>query len=628
MVTTMNNDYYDLFEAATEALKDFKNNWIYDINNDDDDPNTSYPKNGEFYYKLENGVEKQVELSEFQTLQEEVKAIYEELDLDNDGKINSLEDYFSVLKTLSLSFDTNYQILPIDEPTFGIDLNTRSIQFPKGNYVYAVVGDDLAETIYFKTDRYFDNVDLNDMTIAIIVNTGEKKYLIPTNVRDITSDPGKIIFGWPISKEITENSTTLEFAVRFYTFNEKQELAYNLSTQTNKLIVKPGLNYKTNEVNDLSTVSNRVANLLKNYNKLGTAAVLPPEFYYCSYGFESGQANLEEKEGEKKLELFAGAKTTEDTLLYSWKRSDTIEGIYGTDQGETIGTDYYLLDSVTEEDIKLYPIFWINKGDNTYDSVTLSSLEDVQADVDYYRQGKSYIAKSPGFYYCVAKAKNKLRENSSTTATLEIPAPAKLSFQEDIQKEIMLTADKNSIKLKDLQTKYGNLYIKDDSTINKYIGNIEIVCKKGSDLIDSDLTAGSYEIYLKNTLNRAHKESDPKTLIIYDPIDIPSSLEVKINNEPLNSESFPAFENADNLQLNINLGNNKRNELTYTYRLLHQEQATGEEEAITESKSITLDKGIGIYQLEIYASTNIKDFENKDIESAQKIYNFVINNNN
>ena len=279
MVTTMNNDYYDLFEAATIALKNFKTNWIDGITID-----TPYPKNGtEYYYRLENGVEKKVDASEFGILQEEVKAIYSELE---DGKINSLEDYFSVLKTLSLSFDTNYQILPIDEPTFNIDLNTRSIQFPKGNYVYAVVGDDLAETIYFKTDRYFDNVDLNDMTIAIIVNTGEKKYLIPTNVRDITSDPGKIIFGWPISKEITENSTTLEFAVRFYTFNEKQELAYNLSTQTNKLIVKQGLNYKTNEVNDLSTVSNRVANLLKNYNKLGTAAVLPPEFYYCSYGFE------------------------------------------------------------------------------------------------------------------------------------------------------------------------------------------------------------------------------------------------------------------------------------------------------------------------------------------------------
>lgn len=624
MVTTMNNDYYDLFEAATIALKNFKTNWIDGITID-----TPYPKNGtEYYYRLENGVEKKVDESEFGILQEEVKAIYEELDLEHDGKINSLEDYFSVLKTLSLSFDTNYQILPIDEPTFGIDLNTRSIQFPKGNYVYAVVGDDLAETIYFKTDRYFDNVDLNDMTIAIIVNTGEKKYLIPTNVRDITSDPGKIIFGWPISKEITENSTTLEFAVRFYTFNEKQELAYNLSTQTNKLIVKPGLNYKTNEVNDLSTVSNRVANLLKNYNKLGTAAVLPPEFYYCSYGFESGQANLKgEKEGEKKLKLFAGAKTTEDTLLYSWKRSDTIGGTYDIAPGETNDTDYYKLDAIKEDDIKLHPVFYTEK-DGIYKEEILSSENDVVQGRDYYRRGSSYIATSPGFYYCVAKAKNKLRENSSTTATLEIPAPVKLSFQENIQNKIMLTTDKNPIKLKDLQTKYGNLYIKDDSTIDKYIGNVEIVCKKESNLINSDLTAGSYEIYLKNTLNNADKESDPTTLIIYDPIDIPSSLEVKINNEPLNSESFPAFENVDNLQLNINLGNNKRNELTYTYRLLHQEQATGEEEVITESKSITLDKGIGVYQLEIYVSTDIKDFENKDIESAQKIYNFVINNNN
>ena len=623
MVTTMNNDYYDLFKAATKALEDFKNNWIYDINNNDNDPNTSYPKNGKYYCRLENGVEKKLEESEFKALQEEVKAIYSELE---DGKINSLEDYFSVLKTLSLSFDTNYQILPINEPTFNIDLNTRSIQFPKGNYVYAVVGDDLAETIYFKTDRYFDNVDLNDMTIAIIVNTGEKKYLIPTNVRDITSDPGKIIFGWPISKEITENSTTLEFAVRFYTFNEKQELAYNLSTQTNKLIVKPGLNYKTNEVNDLSTVSNRVANLLKNYNKLGTAAVLPPEFYYCSYGFESGQANLEgEKEEEKKLKLFAGAKTTEDTLLYSWKCSDTIGGTYDIAPGETNDTDYYKLDAIKENDIKLHPVFYTEK-DGIYKEEILSSEDDVVQDETYYRKGSSYIATSPGFYYCVAKAKNKLRENSSTTATLEIPAPAKLSFQEDIQKEIMLTNSKESIGLKDLQTKYENLYIKDDSTINKYIGNIEIVCKKGSDLIDSDLTAGSYEIYLKNTLNRAHKESDSKTLTIYDPIDVPSTLTVTINDTQLNPDLLSNFQNADNLKLNISLGKDKRNELTYAYRLICQDQKI-EEDEITDQKSIILSKGIGAYQLDICASArNVKDFNNNDIETFQKTYKFFIGN--
>ena len=623
MVTTMNNDYYDLFEAATIALKNFKTNWIDGITID-----TPYPKNGtEYYYRLENGVEKKVDASEFGILQEEVKAIYEELDLEHDGKINSLEDYFSVLKTLSLSFDTNYQILPIDEPTFGIDLNTRSIQFPKGNYVYAVVGDDLAETIYFKTDRYFDNVDLNDMTIAIIVNTGEKKYLIPTNVRDITSVPGKIIFGWPISKEITENSTTLEFAVRFYTFNEKQELAYNLSTQTNKLIVKPGLNYKTNEVNDLSTVSNRVANLLKNYNKLGTAVVLPPEFYYCSYGFESVQANLEgEKEEEKKLKLFAGAKTTEDTLLYSWKCSDTIGGTYDIAPGETNDTDYYKLDAIKEDDIKLHPVFYTEK-DGIYKEEILSSETDVVQGRDYYRRGSSYIATSPGFYYCVAKAKNKLRENSSTTATLEIPAPAKLSFQENIQNKIMLTTDKNLIELKDLQTKYGNLYIKDDSTIDKYIGDIEIVCKKGSDLIDSDLTAGSYEIYLKNTLNNGEAVSDSQTLTIYDPIGMPSTLTVKINNQPLVPETSSTLKNADDLQLNIDLGDDIRDELTYTYKLIYLNQAIGEEEVITEPKSITLDQGIGIYQLEIYAaSTEIKDFNNEDVEKVQRIYKFVIDN--
>ena len=614
MVTTMNDLYYELFETATKALKDFKNNWIYDIDNDD-----SYPKStGEYYYRLENGVEKQVDLSEFITLQEEVKAICEELDLDNDGKINSLEDYFSVLKTLSLSFDTNYQILPIDEPNFIIDLNTRSIKSPKGDYVYAVVGDDLAETLYFETDRYFDNVDLNDMTIAIVVNTGKEKYLVPASVRDITSKPAKIIFGWPISKEITENSTTLEFAVRFYTFNEKQQLAYNLSTQTNKLIVKPGLNYKADEVNDLSTVSNRVANLLKNYNKLGTAAVLPPEFYYYSYASAPGWKHLEGEE-TKELLLFAGAETTEDTLLYSWKRSDTIDGVYDNALEETKDTEYYELPGVTEEDIKLYPVFWIENENGGYDDVTLSSKDDIIEDKKYYRKGKSYIATKPGFYYCVAKAKNKLRENSSATAILEIPTPAKLSFQSDIQAEIMLTSEKNSISIDDLQTKYGDSYLKDNLDTNKYVGNVKISCE-GVPISE----AGSYDISLKNTLNNREEFSDSIPLNIYEPIGMPLSLTVTIDDQSLDSGTSLTFSDTGNLQLKIDLGDNIRNELKYKYILIHQNQGT-EEKEIAKSESITLNQGIGVYQLNIYASTDKKDFYNKDIETIQKIYQFVIN---
>lgn len=611
MVTIMNDLYYELFETATKALKDFKSNWIYDITTDN-----PYPKStGEYYYRLENGVEKQVDRSEFITLQEEVKAICEELDLDNDGKINSLEDYFSVLKTLSLSFDTNYQILPIDEPNFIIDLNTRSIKLPKGDYVYAVVGDDLAETLYFETDRYFDNVDLNDMTIAIVVNTGKEKYLVPTSVRDITSRPAKIIFGWPISKEITENSTTLEFAVRFYTFNEKQQLAYNLSTQTNKLIVKPGLNYKADEVNDLSTVSNRVANLLKNYNKLGTAAVLPPEFYYCSYASE--YKHLEGEEGNKELQLFAGAETTEDTLLYSWKRSDIIDGVYENVLEETKDTEYYLLPEVTEQDIKLYPVFWIKNEDGSYTDVTLSPTDDVSGK-DYYREGKLYTAKEPGFYYCVAKAKNKLRENSSATAILEVPAPAKLSFQSDIQTGIMLTSGKKSISIGDLQTKYGDSYLKDNLDTNKYVGNVEISCE-GVPISE----AGSYDISLKNTLNNREELSEPIVLTIYEPIGMPSSLTVTINDQSLDSGISSTFSDTGNLQLSINLGDNTRNELKYKYILIHQNQGT-EEKEITKSESITLSQGIGIYQLTIFASTDIKDFDNKDIETFQKTYKFVI----
>jgi hypothetical protein len=62
-------------------------------------------------------------------------------------------------------------------------------------------------------------------------------------VRDIISKPGKIIFGWPISSEITSRAGTIKFSVRFIskTNEEKPKITYSFSTLTASAVINPAL---------------------------------------------------------------------------------------------------------------------------------------------------------------------------------------------------------------------------------------------------------------------------------------------------------------------------------------------------------------------------------------------------
>lgn len=108
-------------------------------------------------------------------------------------------------------------MLPLDEPHFEINANTRAIIIPadfKKNGI-AVQGDDLAEVVYFKVDRYYDAVDLNacDIYVQWELPKDKIKGVSPVQIKDISSQPGKLIFGWPISSAITKSSGALKFSV-------------------------------------------------------------------------------------------------------------------------------------------------------------------------------------------------------------------------------------------------------------------------------------------------------------------------------------------------------------------------------------------------------------------------------
>lgn len=145
-----------------------------------------------------------------------------------DGKpvkpISSLNEYFQHIKELAglaigqgrTGSDPYFLRVPLDEPFFEINANTRGITVPGELSQIAVRGDKLAEIVFFKIDRYYDAVDLNTRHIYIEWQLPDgTKGISRDFLRDTQSEKDKIIFGWAIGEELTKQVGAIKFAVRF-----------------------------------------------------------------------------------------------------------------------------------------------------------------------------------------------------------------------------------------------------------------------------------------------------------------------------------------------------------------------------------------------------------------------------
>ncbi len=178
-------------------------------------------------------------------LDDKYRALYDEIRAKSNGaiNINSLEQFFGNIIEIA-QCDKKFLRLPLDEPIFEIDANTRVITIPNEFRTngLSVQGDHLAEIVFFSIDRYFDRTDLSNTDITINwkmgTNVGKTKYFIMS--KDII--PGKVIFGWPIDNIITQKSGSLTFAVEFSQKNaETGELKYNFNTLAASINIKDGL---------------------------------------------------------------------------------------------------------------------------------------------------------------------------------------------------------------------------------------------------------------------------------------------------------------------------------------------------------------------------------------------------
>ena len=169
-------------------------------------------------------------------------------------QINSLEDYFGNLTEIAQLYadyvdESNpgvqgafLLVAPADEDIFVIDANSRAIAVPafvKKNGI-GVYGDHRAEMIVFTIDRYFDHEDLLTDKIAINWNftpSNSRTPIFETPKAQLAFapngelNPGKVTFGFIITKDMTPSRGNLTFSVTIYD-TESNDIIYSFNTLT------------------------------------------------------------------------------------------------------------------------------------------------------------------------------------------------------------------------------------------------------------------------------------------------------------------------------------------------------------------------------------------------------------
>lgn len=138
---------------------------------------------------------------------------------------------------------------------FHINANTRQITVPdafKQNGL-GVAGDKIAETVYFKINRYFDATDLNTTKIYIVwKQNGNNQDGIATEwVRDIETFDDYLVFGWVLGGDMTSVSGQLDFSIRFVKTDPKTGVVtYSLNTQTAHALIHNTLDLPSDTPDD------------------------------------------------------------------------------------------------------------------------------------------------------------------------------------------------------------------------------------------------------------------------------------------------------------------------------------------------------------------------------------------
>lgn len=313
-----------------------------------------------------------------------------------------------------------------------INANTRAINIKDTTFNstgISVQGDEVAEIIFFCIDRYFDATDLGheDMNIVIQwkhVSNGEQGV---TNsfIRDIESQPGKVIFGWPIGSEITSTPGKIQFSVRFYktavdTSTNKKYITYSFNTLPQTAVINASLNYITGIEGEIPADdhSSLILDRIVASESDGSAGqdALAPVFHP-----EWNLPVISDLDVNGMLKLYVQAYSEDGgTVSYDWRQED------GTATGSTVeGHVVYELttDTVAQPNNVYYKKYTDMDGLEAYAAITIQEGQEFPDKSNTYERFSTYTITAVGSYFC--KATNTLGKKKESTKSIvcTIPEP-------------------------------------------------------------------------------------------------------------------------------------------------------------------------------------------------------------
>lgn len=331
-------------------------------------------------------------------------------------RIDSFESYYANIVKIS-QLATNFHnapykffLMPLDEPMFEINANQRTITVPShfSKNGVGVYGDHMAEVLYFSVDRYFDYQDLYSVDEIVInwqfrangtsrtqdVETKQSLALAP----DDTFEPGKIVFGWVITNEMTPSRGTLTFSVSFVKHIGDQ-YEYVLNTRPSQVQIYDSLILEDPSV--LDNMKRPVFSRLMNsrYTPDNVKPLEDPEFHSEPIKDSRGQIigykglpevinfDIDENgiESNRVVLQVLGRSIDDGNIVYDWsgRTSSGADDIAGNidsqsfeysrrDEGEDPQeTDYIPVDTTIPEEHIVY--FWKNSS-NEFERLPLEDM--------------------------------------------------------------------------------------------------------------------------------------------------------------------------------------------------------------------------------------------------------------
>lgn len=456
-------------------------------------------------------------------------------------------------------------MLPLGEPHFVINADTRNISVPSAFRTAGGVGlanDQIAETLIFEIDRYYDFVDLATTGIYIQWHApaGENQDSA-SEITLVDYDERKIRFGWPLTRRVTEVDGKIQFSVRFILKNLNGDVVYSFNTLPATIEIKKALIPNFSHVGELDKSSDILEQAV--LNGLSSEPLTPPsapvlevnlpEFAYL--------INTDDKDNKTvTLKILAKKVEGEGTLRYDWYHLNKTD-INSEEAGGV------LLDSVIEY-VEATSInfdnnsYWVDNQDGGYSLITKDEYINLEEKPQLYLAYSTCLIpngekqeKITGLYQ--AQITNVLTANNSTSIVsniCEIPAPSMPEIENLNENIIIEEGKENVIKVTvviDEKDKSHNemVYQWNRSTTDSDVENMEPIDNSNSDTYIAT-EEGWYSCTVTNKMNKEEKTATSNvTKITYSPVAPIITNEINEEVATLVSGNIPAT-----LEINISLG--------------------------------------------------------------------------